>query len=66
MRQHKIQNHFWNGLKVTKNKSKSSFIKFDTVDFHPSISKQLLSKTIDYTQYVTKIEEKVIKTIYHA
>ena len=29
------------------------------------ISKQLLSKTIDYTQYVTKIEEKVIKTIYH-
>ena len=61
-----IQNHFWNGLKVTKNKSKSSFIKFDTVDFHPSISKQLLSKIIDYTQYVTNIEEKVIKTIYHA
>ena len=61
-----IQNHFWNGLKVTKNKSKSYFIKFDTVDFHLSISKQLLSKIIDYTQYVTNIEEKVIKTIYHA
>ena len=33
-----------------KNKSKSSFIKFDIAEFCPSISKELLSKTIAYAQ----------------
>ena len=33
-----------------KNKSKSSFIKFDIVEFCLSISKELLSKTIAYAQ----------------
>ena len=33
-----------------KNKSKSSFIKFDIVEFCPPISKELLSKTIAYAQ----------------
>ena len=49
-----------------KNKSKSSFTKFDIVEFYPTISKELPSKTIEYAQSVTTIEEKVIKTIYHA
>ena len=53
-------------FKAIKNKSKSSFIKFDIVEFYPSISKGLLSKAIQYAQSVTIIEEKVIKTIYHA
>ena len=53
-------------FKAIKNKSKSSFIKFDIVEFYPSISKELLSKATEYTQSVTTIEEKVIKTIYHA
>ena len=53
-------------FKAIKNKSKSSFIKFDIVEFYPSISKELLSKAIEYAQSVTTIEEKVIKTIYHA
>ena len=44
-------------------KNKSSFIKFDIVEFYPSISKGLLSKAIEYAQSVTTIEEKVIKTI---
>ena len=53
-------------FKAIKNKSKSSFIKFDIVEFYPSITKELLSKAIEYAQSVTTIEEKVIKTIYHA
>ena len=53
-------------FKAIKNKSKSSFIKFDIVEFYQSISKELLSKAIEYAQSVTTIEEKVIKTIYHA
>ena len=53
-------------FKAIKNKSKSSFKKFDIVQFCPSISKELLSKAIEYAQSVTTTEEKVIKTIYHA
>ena len=53
-------------FKAIKNNNKSSFIKFDVVEFYPSISKELLSKAIEYAQTVTTTEEKVIKTIYHA
>ena len=53
-------------FEAIQNKSKISFIKFDIVEFYPSISKELLSKAIEYAQSVTTIEEKVIKTIYHA
>ena len=54
-------------FKAIKNKSKFYFIKFDIIEFYPSIiSKELLSKAIEYAQSVTTIEEKVIKTIYHA
>ena len=48
-------------FKAVKNKRKSSFIKFD-IEFYPSISKELLSKSIEHAQSVTKIEEKVIKS----
>ena len=34
-------------FKTIKNKSKSSFIKFDIVEFYPSVSKELLSKAIE-------------------
>ena len=53
-------------FKAIKNKSKRSFIKFDIVEFYPSVSIELLSKAIKYAQYVTTIEENVVKTIYHA
>ena len=53
-------------FKAIKNKSKCSFVKFDIVDFYPSISEELLSKAIAYAQSVTTIEEKVIRTIYHS
>ena len=69
----KIQMNQWRNtksviewFKAIKNKSKSSFIKFDIAEFYLSISKELLSKAIEYAQSVTTIEEKVIKTIYHA
>ena len=53
-------------FKAIKKKSKCSFIKFDIVDFYPSISEELSSKAIAYAQSVTTIEEKVIRTIYHS
>ena len=53
-------------FKAIKNKNKSSFIKFDIVEFCPLISKEPLSKLIEHAQSVTTIEEKVIKAIYHA
>ena len=60
-------------FKGTKNKSKSSFIKFFIVEFYPSISKKLLLKAIEYAQSVTTIEKRytmpvsfyfLIKTIH--
>ena len=53
-------------FKAIKNKSKSSFIEFDIVELYLSISKEFLSKAIEYAQSVTTIKEKVIQTIYHA
>ena len=53
-------------FKAVKTKNKCSFIKFDIVDFYPSISEELLSKAIAYAQSVTTIEEKLMRTIYHS
>ena len=53
-------------FKAIKNKSKCSFINFDIAECYPSISKELLSKVIEYAQSVTTIEEEVINTIYHS
>ena len=52
----------YHGWKVSGKKS-SSFIKFDMVDFYPSISKDLLIKSIDFIQSITTIETKVVDTI---
>lgn len=52
----------YHGSKVSGKKS-SSFIKFDMVDFYPSISKDLLIKSIDFTKSITTIETKVVDTI---
>ena len=53
-------------FKAIKNKSKCSFINFDIAECYPSVSKELLSKVIEYAQSVTTIEEEVINMIYHA
>ena len=46
-------------FKAIENKSKSSSIKFDIVEFYPSISKELLPKAVKYAQSVTTIEKKL-------
>ena len=42
-------------FKNIKNKSSSSFTKFDNADFYPSISKDLLLKAINFAKSVTPI-----------
>ena len=49
-----------------ENKDISSFIKFDIVDFYPSISKDLLINTINFAKSITPIDGKIIKSILHA
>ena len=53
-------------FKSIENKRSSSFIKFDIVNFYPSITKELLTKSIHYAKSITTIEEEVIATIFHA
>ena len=36
------------------------------MDFYPSISKELLTKSINYAKSITPIEEGVITTVFHA
>ena len=52
-------------FKSIENKRSSSFIKFDIVDFYPSITKELLTKSINYAKSIPTIVEKVITTISH-
>ena len=52
-------------FKSIENKRRSSFIKFDIVNFYPYITKELLTKSIHYAKSITTIEE-VIATIFHA
>ena len=44
----------------------SLFIKFDIVDFYPSISKDLLINAIKFAKSITPIDDNIIKTIVHA
>ena len=44
-------------------KQKRKFIKFDIVEFYPSISEELLNKSIDYAKSFTTIGENVINAI---
>ena len=53
-------------FKSIENKKSSSFIKLDIVSFYPSITKELLTKSINYAQSITNIEEEAITAISHA
>ena len=53
-------------FKSIENKESSSFITFDIVDFYPSITKELLTKSMNYAKSLTTIEEEVKATIFHA
>ena len=44
-------------FKTIENKRSSSYIKIDIVDFYPYISKELLTKSINYAKSITTIEE---------
>ena len=53
-------------FKRIKNKEKSSFTKFDIVDFYLSISKDPLTNAINYASAITSIDKKVIDIIMHS
>ena len=63
-----MEKHWCRSYVVSKywNKDISSFIKFDIVDFYPSISKDLLINTINFAKSITSIDGKIIKSILHA
>ena len=42
---------------------RSRFLKFDIVDFYPSISEELLSRAIEFAKSVTNIEKNMIDVI---
>ena len=49
-----------------ENKDISLFIKFDIVDFCPSISKNLIMDSINSANSITTTDDKIIETILHA
>ena len=48
------------------NKSKGKFIQFDIVEFYPSISRDLLSKTMDFAKTITTVSKDDERIIYHS
>ena len=53
-------------FKNIPSKSRSRFIKFDIVDFYPSITEDLLSRSLEYARTIEAIDEKVVKVIMHS
>ena len=53
-------------FKAIKNKAKCRFIKFDITDFYPSISVELLDRSISFVTSLIDIEANIINTINHA
>ena len=49
-----------------ENKDISLFIKFDIVDFCPSISKNLIMNSINSAKSITTTDDKIIETTLHA
>ena len=52
---------YW--FKAIPNKSHSRFIKFDIVEFYPSISENLLDKAIAYASSITSIPNRALAVI---
>ena len=53
-------------FKNITNKHKCKFLKFDIVDFYPSITEHLLTKSLTFAQKYTEITQQEIKIIKHA
>ena len=62
-------NQWWNTSSVLdwfrtlQSNSKSRFVKFDIVDFYPSISEELLNKSLDFAKSIVEIKDDVIDVI---
>ena len=49
-----------------KSKKQSRFIQLDIVDFYPSISEELLKKSIEYARSITIIDDETVEIVLHA
>ena len=49
-----------------ENKTRKSFIKFDVVEFYPSITKRLVLKAIEFAKQYDKIDKKEVDLILHS
>ena len=55
-----------NWFRDIKSKKQSRFIQLDIVDFYPSISEELLMKSIEYARTITDIADETVEIILHA
>ena len=69
----KLQYNRWKSIstviewfKAIKNEAKCRFIKFDIAEIHPSISIELLDRSISFAISLINIEESIINIINHA
>ena len=53
-------------FKLIPNKTKAQFIKFDIVEFYPSITEKLLDNAVSYAQTLTIIPDDIIQLIKQA
>ena len=49
-----------------KSKKQSRFIQLDIVDFYPSISEELLKKSIEYARSITNIDDETVEIVLYA
>ena len=55
-----------NWFKNVKNKKKCTFMQFDIEEFYPSISKELILKSITYAKTLVNTSDEEINTIMHS
>jgi hypothetical protein len=55
-----------NWFKDIEHKSQYNFVSFDIVDYHPSISKELLDKAIAWAKPIVNITDEHVSIINHA
>ena len=53
-------------FRAIENKKSYKFIKFDIAEFYPSISAELLEKSINFARGIVEIEDKMINIIKHS
>ena len=55
-----------NWFSLSRHKNKLSFLTFGIIDFYPSISYELLSKSIEWAKKHTSIDDQEYETIMHS